>query len=197
MLLEACNLVAGYAKPVFAPLSFSLARGEIVGLVGPNGCGKSTLLAALLGSARLFGGEVRRAPGLAISLQTQRQPELDGVPLSGRELLAMTGARAAGLPPALVGDEGGKAVLEQRLDQLSGGQRQFLHLWACLQAPADVILLDEPTNNLDPAGVTHLVSALSDRAAQGAGLIVVSHDERFIAGVSARVVRLGRESFDE
>lgn len=184
MLIEARSLVAGYAAPVVGPVSFALARGEVLGIVGPNGCGKSTLLGAIAGSVRCFGGELRRAADLRVTLQTQRQPRIDGLPLSGRELLALTGALPQGLPPWL------EECLDWRLDRLSGGQRQYLHLWACLQAPGDVVLLDEPTNNLDPAGVRHLAGALQARAAQGAGVIVVSHDERFVAASCLRTLSL-------
>ncbi len=184
MLIEARELCAGYALPVVGPVSFALARGEVVGLVGPNGCGKSTLLAALLGGVRIFAGSVERAPGLRPVLQTQRQPDVDGLPLSGGELLALTGAATDGLPPWLADR------LDWRLDRLSGGQRQFLHLWACLQAPGDLVLLDEPTNNLDPAGVAHLAGALRVRADAGAGLLVVSHDAAFVDAACDRTIRL-------
>ena len=185
MFIEARDLVAGYADPVCGPVSFILGPGEILGIAGPNGCGKSTLLGAIAGGVRIFSGEIRRSPQLQVTLQTQQQPDIAGVPLSGRELLALTSASAESLPPWLAGR------LDQRLDQLSGGQRQYLHLWACLQAPGDAVLLDEPTNNLDPAGVRHLVDALRARAAAGAGLIVVSHDDDFVAAVCDRTLRLG------
>ena len=184
MFIEARDLVAGYAAPVCGPASFVLGPGEILGIAGPNGCGKSTLLGAIAGGVRIFSGEIRRSPQLQVTLQTQQQPDIAGVPLSGNELLALTGARAEGLPPWLAGRLG------ERLDRLSGGQRQYLHLWACLQAPGDAVLLDEPTNNLDPAGVRHLAEALRARASAGAGLIVVSHDDDFVAAVCDRTLRL-------
>ena len=184
MFIDARDLVAGYAVPVCGPASFILGPGEILGIAGPNGCGKSTLLGAIAGGVRIFSGEIRRSPQLQVTLQTQQQPDIAGVPLSGRELLALTAASADGLPPWLAGR------LDQRLDQLSGGQRQYLHLWACLQAPGDAVLLDEPTNNLDPAGVRLLAEALRARAAAGAGLIVVSHDDDFVAAVCDRTLRL-------
>lgn len=189
-LLTVSDLSAGYGRPVVGPVDFTLDRGEVLGLAGPNGSGKSTLLAALVGSARRFSGSARLAVGAEISWQTQRQPAVAGIPLNGRELLALTGAATAGLPAWLA------ARLEERLDRLSGGQLQFLHLWACLQAPADVVLLDEPTNNLDPEGVAALESAIGARAAAGAGVLLVSHDERFVAAVCRRVVHLagGRPS---
>ncbi|MFZ2855601.1 MAG: ATP-binding cassette domain-containing protein [Rhodocyclaceae bacterium] len=184
-LFEVSALTAGYARPVVGPLSLQLDAGEILGIVGPNGVGKSTLLAALAGSARIFAGRIDKRPALRLSLQQQQPPAIDGVPLNGGELLALTGATADGLPPWLA------PRLGERLDRLSGGQLQFLYLWACLQAPADAVLLDEPTNNLDPDGVAFLEGALRLRAREGAGVLLVSHDARFIDAVCNRTVALG------
>ena len=64
-------------------------------------------------------------------------------------------------------------------------------MWAILQAPADLVLLDEPTNNLDAAGVAHLTAHLRERAAAGAGMIVVSHDAVFVEAVCDRILVLG------
>lgn len=186
-LLATEGLVAGWERPVTPPLSLSLAAGEVVGLVGPNGVGKSTYLAALTGTARVFAGRIERRPELRLALQTQATPPFAGLPLCGNELLRLTGAGADGLPPWL------QDKLELRLDRLSGGQRHFLGLWAILAAPGDVVLLDEPTNNLDVAGVVHLGGALRRRAEEGAGLLVVSHDHDFVDSVCDRVVTLGEE----
>lgn len=183
--LRTWGLVAGWTAPVTGAVDLSVGPGEIVGLAGPNGVGKSTLLAALTGSARIFAGHLEKAPGLRMAYQTQALPPVDGLPLDGRELLAMTGAGAAGLPHWLADRLG------CRLDRLSGGQRQYLALWAILQAPAALVLLDEPTNNLDAAGVEHLVVALRERAAAGAGILLVSHDAEFAAAVCVRIVTLG------
>ena len=76
------------------------------------------------------------------------------------------------------------------LDRLSGGQRHYLTLWAVLQAPADLVLLDEPTNNLDSAGVDHLTSALRRLAGSGIGLVLVSHDHDFVDQVCDQVIVL-------
>jgi len=184
-LLCAEAVVAGWQKPATQAVDFSLAAGEVVGLTGPNGVGKSTLLAAFAGRARVFSGRLVQQRGLRLALQTQDIPPVVGLPLSGRELLALTGASAAGLPPWLA------ERLDVRLDRLSGGQRHYLALWAILQAPADLVLLDEPTNNLDAAGVAHLTAHLRERAEAGAGVVVVSHDAAFVETVCDRVVVLG------
>ena len=189
LLIRARGLVAGWERPATAPLEFVLESGRILGLTGANGVGKTTLLSALAGRARVFSGVLETRPGLRLALQTQDVPPVEGVPLSGRELLALTGAAGDGLPPWLVGR------LDDRLDRLSGGQRHYLTLWAVLQAPADLVLLDEPTNNLDAAGVAHLASALRRLAGSGTGIVVVSHDHEFVEAVCDQVIVL-REAGD-
>ena len=187
--MTARGLVAGWEQPATPPLDLALRTGEIVGLTGPNGVGKSTLLAAFAGRARVFAGQLEKRPNLQIALRTQDVPPVAGLPLSGRDLLALTGAGPVGLP-AWLADR-----LDERLDRLSGGQRHYLTLWAVLQAPAELVLLDEPTNNLDAAGVRHLTAHLHERAGEGAGIIIVSHDAAFVAAACDRVVVL--ESADE
>jgi ATPase subunit of ABC transporter with duplicated ATPase domains len=181
-LLQTHGLVAGWDRPATRPVDLGLTAGQIIGLTGPNGVGKSTLLAAVAGRARVFSGTLALQPGLRLAWQTQDIPPLLGLPLSGRELLALSGASIAGLPSWLAGR------IDERLDRLSGGQRHYLALWAVLQAPADLVLLDEPTNNLDAAGVTHLATCLRQRAAGGAGIVVVSHDAEFVEVACDRVI---------
>jgi ATPase subunit of ABC transporter with duplicated ATPase domains len=182
LMLDA--LVAGWQQPATRPLSLDVAAGDIVGLTGPNGAGKSTLLAAIAGRARVFSGRLEKSPGLRVTLQTQEVPPVAGLPLSGAELLALTGASPDSLP-AWLADR-----LDQRLDRLSGGQRHYLALWAVLQAPADLVLLDEPTTHLDSRGVAHLAATLRARAEAGGSALVVSHDGDFIAATCQRVIRL-------
>jgi ATPase subunit of ABC transporter with duplicated ATPase domains len=181
-LLEARELATGWQRPAHRPLSFTVARGEILALTGPNGAGKSTLLAALAGGeAQVFAGHLQREPTIRIGFLSQLLPPVEGLPLSGAELLALTGARPDGLPPWLAGS------LNRRLDKLSGGQRQFLMLWSILQADADLLLLDEPGNHLDKAGLALLPTALRARAGQNAGIILVSHDAKLTRCCDQRV----------
>ena len=175
---------AGYRGPVVGPASFSVRAGEVVGLTGANGSGKSTLLGALTGRAQLYGGEIVRRPDLRVAFQRQEPLGVQGVPLRAGELLAVAGA-AADVPSALRG------LLDQRADALSGGQLQLLQVWAALGAEANLVVLDEPTNNMDPQGVRALAGVLKapppDR-----GIVLVTHDHSLLAEVCSRTVEVVR-----
>lgn len=184
VLLELLDLEAGYGAPVVGPVSLRVMQGEVVGLWGRNGSGKSTLLNAVAGLARIFAGRIVKAAGARIAYHRQHGAPVAGLPVSARDLLELTGADQESLPAFL------QPLLRARLDILSGGQRQFFQVWACLAAPVDLVLLDEPTNNLDPPAETALAEALrswsSDRA-----ILVVSHEREFLDQVCDRILEIG------
>ena len=184
-LLSFRGVVAGYTGPVVGPVSFDLHPGDVLALVGPNGCGKSTLIGALTGASRLLSGEVVRGAGLSIAYQRQRPVRDTDVPLRGDELLRLTRAGDSEPPESL------RPLLKLRVDRLSGGQFQLLNVWACLGGEARLVVLDEPTNNMDPAAVGALTDLLHARRGDRA-VLVVTHDARFLDGVSARVLEVGR-----
>jgi len=180
-LLETIDLQAGYSAPVMNPVSLRIRAGEVIGVRGPNGCGKSTLLSALAGRGTVFAGSVRRRPGVRVAHQHQNPLPLEDVPLSAGELLRLTGASTEGLPGWIA------PLLPRRLDRLSGGQLQFLQVWACLRAPIDLVLLDEPTNNVDQAGTECLLAEIK-RLRGKVAMLVVSHEPRFIESSSDRIL---------
>ena len=184
-LLSYRDVVAGYAEPVVGPVSFDLRPGDVLALVGPNGCGKSTLIGALTGASRIHSGEVVRSEGLSIAYQRQRPVRETDVPLRADELIHLTRAGAAEPPESL------RPLLQLRVDRLSGGQFQLLNVWACLGGEANLVVLDEPTNNMDPSAVRALTGLLhatrGDRA-----VLVVTHDPRFLEKASARVLEVNR-----
>lgn len=183
-LLRLVDVVAGHRQPVTPAVSLELARGEVVGLTGPNGVGKSTLLRAVLGTARCFAGRIERAAGLTLSHLPQQPLRLAELPLTGHELLAHLGATLLP-PPALT------RRLAMRIDRLSGGEYQLLSLWAALAGPADLVLLDEPTNHLDREHV-HLACEEIASARERRATLLVSHDAALIAAVCTRVMELQR-----
>jgi len=177
------DVLAGYDRPVLGPLSFDVHANEVVALWGPNGAGKTTALNVIGGAARLFSGTVERSDSLRISHQHQNPLPVSGLPLSGRELLQLTGADPDVLPATL------RPLMKRRLSQLSGGQLQLLQVWACLLAPVDLVLLDEPTNNVDLEGIAHLEAAFRS-ARHGRSILFVSHDRRFVEAVSDRIIEV-------
>lgn len=176
-------VVAGYDRPVVGPVSLTLAPGQVLGLAGPNGVGKSTLIATVLGQARVFSGEVWRAPDRQVAHLPQRSMRPHGIALTGREWLGCLGARSQALPAHL------QRILDRRIDRLSGGEHQLLNLWGVLAMGAGIVLLDEPTNHLDPAHVRLAAEQITALGTQCATL-VISHDQAFLERVCSRIITL-------
>jgi len=168
-------------------IDLDVAPGQIHGLVGPNGAGKTTLLGLLLGLAvadsgklEILGTPIRRAldapdgvagfvdgPGLYPSL-TARQNLAALARLRGRD------PRGAGIDEAL--DQVGLTdVADDRAGGFSLGMRQRLGLAAALLAQPRLLILDEPSNGLDPVGSRHVHRVLSGLAAEGTSIVLSSH----------------------
>lgn len=182
-LLELVDVRAGYAQPVVGPVSFAIHPGEVLGLQGFNGVGKSTLIKLITGAARLFGGELRRAPELTLTHHWQRPERPPELPLTGLEMMRITGAATTALPPRL------RTLCARCLDEMSGGEFQLLHAWACLAAPVRLVLLDEPTNNLDQDAIELLLAEIGRRPPDRA-VLLVSHEADFLARACDRIVPL-------
>ncbi len=182
-LISVDALVAGYTGPVVGPVSFGIHAGEVVGLNGANGIGKSTILAAITGTANCFSGEIKRAPGLRVAHHRQLTIRPEELPVRGSELVEVMGANPDDCPEWL------RPQLSKPVDELSGGQYQFLQTWLCLAGPANLILLDEPSNNLDHRGITLLTELL-----QGLGpdrsVVLVSHETEFLTATCSRVIEV-------
>jgi ATPase subunit of ABC transporter with duplicated ATPase domains len=185
-LLQVDGVVAGYTEAVVGPISFSLDPGEVVGLAGPNGAGKSTLLGAIIGTTRIFSGAVRRREGIRVAVQAQVPSRLREMPVTGIEILRLTGADRHEVPARV------KPLLDLRLDRMSGGQYQLLNVWACLGCAAELVLLDEPTNNMDPRAMAALEEVVLASREGGRGMLVVSHEHDFLERVSTRLVEVAR-----
>lgn len=172
-LLTLENVQAGYTFPVVGPVSFAIAPGEVVGLGGFNGAGKSTILRSITGQARLFSGIIHRSRNLTISHQWQRPESPPELALLGRELFALLGADPTKAPEVL------NPLLVRPLYRLSGGQFQMLHTLACLCSPSKLVLMDEPTNNLDGVALEELSNILS-KLEPDRSVLLVSHERSFL-----------------
>lgn len=179
-----------------------IAAGEIHALVGLNGAGKTTLMRLMLGMLRPSSGEVRidatRLEDFPPSAWA-RVGQLVEQPLAYGELDVRNNLRlaarlhgadrrvAAGMADAAIEELNLGRYARVRVRRLSLGNRQRVGLAAALQHDPTVLVLDEPTNALDPAGVILLREAIVRRAADGAGVLVSSHHLDEVARVADRI----------
>ncbi|QQA41566.1 ATP-binding cassette domain-containing protein [Pelagovum pacificum] len=180
-------------------VSFSLDRGEVVGMTGSSGAGKSIVAEALVGALppdaiRAGRITVDGAPLVprTIALAPQRLDALDPLAQVGRQLerFARLADRSMDVLAVLAGV--GLPARTARLypHELSGGMARRVLLATALATGADWIVADEPTVGLDDAASRRILSLLADLAASGHGVIVISHDLIGLAKIAARVVIL-------
>jgi ABC-2 type transport system ATP-binding protein len=184
-------------RRVLDGLALAVGAGEILGVVGPNGAGKSTLLAAVAGLLPRQRGLIRIDGHLVGTVAAQRRlgyvPEAADPPghLTGDELVALVAAlKGAPLDPAVRAALAFAEVAGQRVARMSLGQRRRACLAAALVGAPALLVLDEPSNGLDPPGVTTLVALLAARAAAGAAILLASHDGDLLDRLGARRLAL-------
>ena len=168
-------------RPLFEDLSLTLSHGDRLGVVGINGTGKSTLLRVVAGVSPPESGAVRHGRGVRIGYLDQ-DPVLP--PGSVRESVGGDWQAEAVLDRLGMGPERSTDVAS-----LSGGQAKRVALARVLVHPADLLILDEPTNYLDLAAVSWLEHYLSSFRG---GLVLVSHDRHLLDRVTTRMVELDR-----
>jgi ABC-2 type transport system ATP-binding protein len=185
--IETIDLTKRYGKRLAVDhLNLTVSKGEVFGFLGPNGAGKTTTIAMLLGLVRptkgrvmVLGHDVQREPALAL----RRVGAMIEAPafypyLSGADNLRVL-ARAGGIPAARV-----KEVLEtvelsdrarDKVATYSQGMKQRLAIAAALLPDPELIMLDEPTNGLDPAGTVEIRNLIRSLAAGGRTILLCSH----------------------
>lgn len=185
------------ATDVLRNLSFKLARGESLAVIGPNGSGKTVLLRALIGAIP-YAGIIRWAPHTRVGYLPQKLDIERDLPVSGRDLLharaALVGAEHAAIARALADVGLDEAVLTRPIGILAGGQFQRLLIACALVGRPTVLLLDEPAAGVDAPGQTRL-NELLHRLQHDAGMtiVLVSHDLSVVYQYADQVLCLGRE----
>jgi ABC-2 type transport system ATP-binding protein len=182
-------------------IDLQLHSGQVLALVGLNGAGKSTLMRMLLGMLRPDSGEVRLAGhpvALAPASGWAEVGHLVAYPLAYPELsvrrnleLSARLRRVGDVDAAVAGiitEFALEPYRDRRTRALSLGNRQRVGLAAALQHDPKVIVLDEPSNTLDPAGVIRLRESLLRRAGDGAAVLVSSHHLDEVARIADRIV---------
>ena len=202
-------LHAGYGRiPVLTGIGFSVGAHEVVGILGHNGMGKTTLLKSLIGqvaltsgSIRLDGAEIGRAPPFR-----RARAGLGYVP-QGRAIFANLSVRD-NLRMGVLGQAGGaetvvdevlsrfprlRSLLDRPGSALSGGEQQILALARCLCGRPKLLLLDEPTEGIQPSIVDEIAAILVDlHRVHGLAMVVVEQNLDFISRLSDRVLLIER-----
>lgn len=187
-LLQVENLQLSYEKPLFAPITFDLEKGQRIALRGANGSGKSSIINYLLGQ---FNGEatgkILRPQNVAISYVRQNYEDNRGTltefaeehHLSYQELL--NNLRKLGVE---------RTVFQNRIEQMSMGQRKRVELAKSLATPAELFIWDEPLNYLDVFNQEQLEQIIQEIQPT---MLIVEHDETFLQNVATQIVTLQPE----
>ncbi|NKE69768.1 energy-dependent translational throttle protein EttA [Candidatus Manganitrophus noduliformans] len=197
LVVEAVDLKKGFGDRLLIDgLSFNLPRGGIVGIIGPNGAGKTTLFNMIAGLDKPDGGTLRVGETVKIAYVNQSRDTLDDnknvwEEISGGNDVIQVGKRE--LPSrAYVGGFNFKNTDQQKLiKELSGGERNRVHLAKLLKSGGNVLMLDEPSNDLDVETLRAVEEALLDFAGC---VLVISHDRWFLDRIATHILAFEGDS---
>jgi ATP-binding cassette ChvD family protein len=200
IVIEADHIAKGFGDTLLIDdLSFKLPPGGIVGVIGPNGAGKTTLFRMIVGQDKPDNGAIRVGDTVKLGYVDQSRDTLDGKKtvfeeISGGNDVIKLGARE--VPSrAYVGWFNFKGPDQQKkVGQLSGGERNRVHLAKMLKSGANLILLDEPTNDLDVETLSSLEAALEDFPGCA---VIISHDRFFLDRIATHILSFEGDSHVE
>ncbi len=199
-MIEAENLAKGYGERLLVEgLSFKIPPGAIVGIIGPNGAGKTTLFRMITGQEEPSGGSLRIGETVKLGYVDQSRDALDDKKSVWEEV-------SGGLDEIDLGKrkmqsrayvaqfnfKGGDQ--QKKVGQLSGGERNRVHLANMLKSGANVLLLDEPTNDLDIDTLRALEEAIADFAGC---VLITSHDRWFLDRLATHILAFEGDSHVE
>jgi energy-dependent translational throttle protein EttA len=197
LVIEVQGLRKGYGERLLIDnLSFNLPRGGIVGIIGPNGAGKTTLFRMLTGAEQPDAGEIRVGPSVHLGHVDQSRQSLDDKKTVWQEIsggLDMIKVGNYETPSrGYVGRFNFKGTQQQQLiGELSGGERNRVHLAKVLRSGGNVLLLDEPTNDLDVETLRALEEALTNFPGCA---VVISHDRWFLDRIATHILAFEGDS---
>jgi ATP-binding cassette ChvD family protein len=194
------QLSKGYGdRLLIDDLSFKLPPGGIVGIIGPNGAGKTTLFRMITGPEKADSGKITIGESVKLGYVDQSRDSLDGKKtvweeISGGNDILYLGKREINSRAycSAFNFKGGDQ--QKKVGQLSGGERNRVHLAKMLKSGANVLLLDEPTNDLDVDTLRALEEALEDYAGCA---VIISHDRWFLDRIATHILAFEGESHVE
>jgi ATP-binding cassette ChvD family protein len=198
LVLEARGLRKAYGdKLLFDGLDFTLPRGGIVGVIGANGAGKTTLVRLIVGQEKPDAGTLRLGDTVQLAYVDQSRDTLDGgrtaweeLSDGGRELI-MVGKREVNSRAYAATFNFKGPDQQKKVADLSGGERNRLHLAKLLRSGGNLLILDEPTNDLDVDTLRALEEALLDFAGCA---VVISHDRWFLDRIATHMLAFEGDS---
>ena len=197
LVIEASDLKKGYAdRLLYDGLTFNLPKGGIVGVIGPNGAGKTTLFRLLTGQETPDGGDLRIGPTVQLAYVDQSRDALDGKKTvweeisDGQEVITVGKFQMPSRAYCSRFNFRGSDQ-QKRVGDLSGGERNRVHLAKLLKAGGNVLLLDEPTNDLDVETLRALEEAL---LAFPGCVVVISHDRWFLDRIATHILAFEGDS---
>ena len=197
LVIEATDVRKGFGNHLLMDgLSFKLPPGGIVGIVGPNGAGKTTLFRMITGQETPDGGEIRIGDTAQLGYIDQSRDSLDDAKTVWEEISGGLdeidlGKRTMQSRAYVAQFNFKSADQQKKVGQLSGGERNRVHLAKMLKAGNNVLLLDEPTNDLD----VETLRALEDSLADFAGCaVVISHDRWFLDRLATHIIAFEGDS---
>jgi sulfate-transporting ATPase len=200
VVIEAESLEKAFGERLLIDdLSFKLPPGGIVGVIGPNGAGKTTLFRMIVGQEEPDEGAIRVGNTVKLGYVDQSRDALDGKKTvyeeisGGSEVIKLGGRDVPSR--AYVGWFNFKGADQQKkVGQLSGGERNRVHLAKMLKSGANLILLDEPTNDLDVETLSSLEAALEDFPGCA---VIISHDRFFLDRIATHILAFEGDSHVE
>jgi ATP-binding cassette ChvD family protein len=197
LVVQAEHLVKGYGdRLLIEDLSFSLPRGGIVGVIGPNGAGKTTLFRMITGQEKADRGALQVGESVRLAYVDQSRDALDPAKnvwqeISGGAEQLQLGSRQIASRAYVASFNFKGADQQKRVGDLSGGERNRVHLATMLKSGGNLLLLDEPTNDLD----VDTLRALEDALLSFAGCaVVITHDRWFLNRVATHMLAFEGDS---
>ena len=190
-VINVSHLTKGFGdKLLIDDLSFKLPPGGIVGVIGPNGAGKTTLFRMIIGQEKPESGTIEIGESVHLGYVDQSRDALDGKKtvweeISGGNELLTLGKREVNSRAYTSAFNFKGADQQKKVGQLSGGERNRVHLAKMLKSGANVLLLDEPTNDLDVDTLRALEEALTDFAGCA---VIISHDRFFLDRIATHML---------
>ncbi len=197
LVIEAVNVTKAYGDKILVEdMNFSLPPGGIIGVIGPNGAGKTTLFRMIIGAEKPDSGTIRIGETVKLAYVDQSREVLDPnktiwEQISGGQDIIKLGTREVNSRGYVSQFNINGADQQKKVGVLSGGERNRVHLAMMLKEGANVILLDEPTNDLD----VNTMRALEEGLENFAGCaVVISHDRWFLDRIATHILAFEGDS---